>query len=88
MCQFCVLCMLVIHKTSKFCEYCFQHEYLSMINLFFALKSVNFTPQFLCSKPVPINRLSPIIYGQLTSDEIFLGAQHYLRLKIFHLGLN
>ena len=27
---------------------------------------------------VPINRLSPIIYDQLTSDKIFAGAQLYL----------
>ena len=25
---------------------------------------------------LPINRLSPIIYGQLTGDEFFAGAQH------------
>ena len=25
---------------------------------------------------MPINRLLPIVYGQLTGDEIFLGVQH------------
>ena len=59
MCQFVCLCVCV-------CRFHLQSEYLSMINLiFFALKSVNFTPQFLCSEPVPINQLSPIIYGQI-----------------------
>ena len=43
---------------------------------------------------MPINRLSPIIDSQLTSDEIFLGVQHYLLhyetsstlLKSMHYG--
>ena len=31
---------------------------------------------------MPINRLSPIINGQLTSDEIFVGAQLYIICSI------
>ena len=33
---------------------------------------------------MPINRLSPIINGQLTGDEIFVRPQHYyIRINIY-----
>ena len=35
---------------------------------------------------MPINRLSPIINGQLTSDEIFVGAQLYIICSI-HINM-
>jgi len=76
MCQFCVLFANFIHRVDIACN--INIYYLFMINfVVLMLKSVKFTCQFLCSKPVPFNRLLPIVYDQLTSDRNFLGAQHY-----------
>ena len=42
-----------------------------------ALNIYKFTLHFPCILVMPINRLSPIINGQLTGDEIFEDAQLY-----------